>query len=362
MNVNRINVAPDFLKRIVPTGNGISIMKHLIFYFPGGGDVVVLEEILDGTLFNVFVPVFSKVVYNDAQTIVRDLIPEIKEQMKLNGIKNREPFLFDTVRKIILVEKSFSDWIPFYDIKTALFKEKGSNEIMFLGDTTDYGALQAASVLMAKWKLFRPHEGQWSQVGKILLNFMVSKNYGLKASFSSINGSWNNVIYEFNNDPYDGLTEFLNDLNVSKALDLSNVVVSKSTTVSDVKDFVPKESAPDKGDDKIDDDNPLFLLPGDILNDWGDDGNESYKLCLLSDLLGIGIKHYMQSGKYGVIQAEIDVSKDLFDEILIDCVSGAIYVKLSQNCKMSRESVSESLQVDNVTIVESSKSLYNLFN
>ena len=345
--INKTNAAPSFLKRVNSSGTELSSLKQLLFYLPGGKDIISIE-MLDNSTYNVFVPLFSSIVYNDVGPIVIGLLNEIKAGMRLRGINAKQPFLFDTVKKIVLTEESFTNWIPFYSIKTALFKEKGEDAIMYLGDSTDYGALQAASVLMAKQRLFKPTNGQWSQEGKVLLNFMVSRQYKIRTTFNSINGGWNNVIYSFNKDDFNPLST-LSNLRIDKAMELSAKLIDKINHQN--------SAYPGDGEDS------LFLLPDQIMKDTAEfGGDEDYRLCLLSDLLNTGIKHYLLSGDYGVIQAEIDINKDLFEEILIDCVGGTVYVKLSPNAKMSIDSTADALQVDNVTLVDSNASLYNLLS
>lgn len=337
-------VQPHSILRGVPlTGDFVSSMRPLKFYYRGVTDVLALQK-NTSTCFTVYHPIGNVTPSGEVNTLVKSLIPDIEEDMKVLDVKINEWFLFDThTKKIVTPSESFQPYLQMYNAKKALFVEEGGTIAYILNDMTDYGELQFVSLQLAKGSLIKPDDNaMWGQVGKFLLNFLAASQYYKKYGFTGLAGSWDSVLYKFKNDtepPMHKIDQLIFTRSLEIASDIAypakDLKAGNTSSSSTVLEGVAKEVTPVDTDE----------MSARIL---------ATNTVYLSEIIQLGAKSFTYP-TYDMLEVEIDLMQDQFKEIIFDVRSGIFLINLNRGCAMLPDELADALacDVDSIKLVES---------
>lgn len=313
------NERPGFFKAVSPTGSDISKMGKILFYFRGVDDVVFMK--VDGTKYDVNIPPTSGVTNKEVTQRVKAALNEVLDDKADLHIADHVWFAVDLFTKKILTPKSFVDFIPAYNIQKCLFIEEGGSIIHSLLDMTDYTALQASALFIAKRYCIKPKEGdEWTTSGKMLLSYIVSKEYAKPGRFVGLNGVWDHVIWRFENDkstPYYSLQDY----KTTRAMDLA----SKINVVwdADVISTTPMTGVVVKGDRNV----------------------------FLSEIVAEGAMMFMRH-RTGLYEVEVDIMRETFSQVRINCSSNTFLVRLEDSCSYTLDELEDALNADHVSLMD----------
>ena len=322
------NERPDFLIPVSITKDTV-IQKapQILFYFRGGANILAMTIKGHGGI-NVYIPPFSRIQAAGVFGIIDNLSDTILELAKKDKIGVNQWFLFDTIAKIILTQDSFMDWFPYYSLRTTLFITADPKalqyNIYYPQDTSDYGALQFLTTLVAREDVMRPSTGIWSTIGKKLLSFLASNRYSTPVSFEWETGAWDQLSLDnFGDTDNPSIIETLG-LDTSRAQDLAKddaiILQNNKREISEIEVLAP-DPFKDKGG--------ISLL----------------------DVLTVGVDSFFHGVYRGTIDVNIDTMPDIFRSIKIDTGPNICTVVLQPKADITDWEVEEELQSQNLQIV-----------
>jgi len=330
-SVTRINIIPgDILERVGINDHVLKEASGILFYFKGGRDVICLKKEKDS--YTVFIPSFSSVDPTKLDDTVKGLKESIDQQADELKIPSGRFFAFDTGTKKALTKNGFLRFVPYYTPKNAIFilldeGGKSDGKIYFLSDVSDYGVLGALSLIVARMELTMPINGTWTNTGKMVLHYLIARIFEKAASFNSRYGSWDSVKLEFKNKSLYSPDVDLSKLNLSRAKSLAESIRLDKPKEGDVVEENPFENPLDKK------------------------GFENDHSVRLTDIVEIGMDNIISAG-HGVVEVEIDMMREVFDSIVIDCEAGIAFIKKAPGCVLLEHEIRESLECETIQIVD----------
>ena len=302
------------------------------WYYRGGGELLYLSKDLDGDSFSYYIPPFSYVTPVEAINFITREAENIKKEI-VETNSQALFFLIDTKTVKILTEDSFMEFCPYYNTKNAIYlltrlNDKGEEvietNIRYFTDKTTYAEIINLSFFIAKRELALPIASKaWSKTGKQLLCYMVSVLHKKPENFTSPDGMWNGVNYEF---PEKRTPTFYMDeatLNCAKLDELADVSKAAASLMGD----------PAAEDKNVDDPDTTHSIR-------------------MSDITELGVSSFCK-GEYGAIEVEMDILRDVYEAVMIDGKTGICLVKLQKGVKITKEQIKDELDADDVEILDS---------
>lgn len=312
-SVIKVHIDPKIATPVLTFSNMIQCSTGIRFYFGSGTNVVCINK--RAAVMDVYSPVFCTIADAKLFTMILATWDEIITDMIKKNIPDGEWFLFDVERKIVVNERSFTDWVPLYNIKHALFMLEssigGAEEIYYMADQTDHATLILAATSAAKADMTPATGKDWSPLGKKMMYLLVSKRYDLYQSFQSSYGPWGQINWEFNK-------EF-----PSRALDISKLNLGRAISLTQPDDM---PIAP-------------FVVKSDRIT--------------LTDLIDDGVVTYLGM-ENDVIDIEIDYMGDAIKRVMLDTFTGQLLVVLQPNASLTLEEIKDALQYDTIDLINDS--------
>lgn len=321
---------PPSLIRIDPTSTRISGLGNLSFYWKGCSNVLPMKRGL-GDLFNVYVIPHSRLNSTDLTSQIHTLLPDINAEMTRANISTDTWFLFDMATKKVITKNSFMEHLPMWNIGKVMFIENEFPGIVYtLADDSPYVKLQAASILMAKTNLIRPGniDREWTALGKIAVNFFVSKLYDCPGDFTSISGSWSHVNYKFT------------DTTTPPGVNLSRLKTDRVTQLALGMDLWNDE---------------FYNRAPQTLEDQGDE-------VTLLELITTGVSPIASKFADESLNIVIDVHQDVFKKVTLDCFTGVVYISISSNCRLHSSDFEAMFGTDKIMALDETSSCVMITN
>lgn len=339
------------------------------FYYTSASDIIILSKDSSG-VWHVYVPSISDVKNIEAIPAVEAQLDTIEAAYQVAKIRANEEFIYDLRAKTIIDRDSFADFPPIIGTEKCLFilldeNDKWDGVVYYLQNREPEHALAALSLFFAKMRLHRPKlKNDWTNEGKLLLNFLLAHEYYKKCRFADIRGAWQHITFNFSRSGPHKLNVEIDKVKIDRALTLQKNVDSLRTKAAQKKlrnqhviqaanstPLLPAQSDffgdSDFTEDGVED---PFLesvgLTGD--HDWRRGAIDGH--VMLSDVVHEGISKFYGRGYLAV---HIDMMNNVFKEISIDGRDEIVFVALQNNCSMVEDEIKEALNARDVIVLDS---------
>jgi hypothetical protein len=333
--------------------------KKLLFYYNGGKQVLSIYRNHVGD-FEVFVPQFASITDMGAVQYIQEQQKEILDEMEALKIEPGVSFFYDVNTKSVVEPDNFIDFIPYFNIKSAIFTMEDANgagdgRVRYLANTDDYGVLQFLMAVIAKRELHAPVVSpKWTAIGKQLLAFLTSKKYSRPGDFRYESGCWNSVDFPISKEKQLPIPIDLSKMKLNRVIAMVNnenktllkaLPAPVETAGTTYVNQTSRESTTMSDEDMEEYTAYLKDFPTDMFQE---DAESGITLC---ELLEIGVDSFFNGDYKDIIDVQIDILGDMYSKIILDTNVGICFVCLNPGIEKSQASIKEEFQSDHVQVV-----------